>query len=288
MGHRSILGIVCGFCTIGLTAVHAEIPITAKYDSAWTEKDGIYTLDYPGKGYPALKLSFPVQKGKTYCFSCETRMDSPSRRVEGLYGVPGGQFEPYRNFLYAEKDGFETIRLYLNPGAKQQLQFRNCKVKKWDGGSTTENLLPNGDFENGHASSVWTIGSWGDPASGGIITPTSDFIQGKQSLKMLTPAPKKVNPLVSVFLPVREKSKLRLTFWAKADTPQGVRLNFDFGKQHGKHLYKLKTFSITSDWLEYEFEYEIPALEKPLVRLHLQREHADGNVWLDLMNLVNK
>ncbi|MBO5307736.1 MAG: hypothetical protein J6C40_07010 [Lentisphaeria bacterium] len=269
----SLVSVLCG----------ADIPLKVKLETPWKAENGTYTLDYSGKLWPKLILSFPAQKGKTYKFSCEVRLKKPVKRMEGLRANPGKEFAPYTHYIYAKADT-EKISINLNPGEPNQLQVRNCKVEEMTA-LPTENLIWNGDFENASFGNVFMIGSWADQASGGRWLASPDFLYGEKSLQIPMPVSGKVNSLVTPDLPVRSNGKVKVTFWAKADKPQGLTVQFDFLGQFKKHLYYLKTFNLNTEWQEYTMEYDIPELQRPLVRLCFSRKHAPGAVWLDMVDL---
>ena len=100
-----------------------------------------------------------------------------------------------------------------------------------------KNLIPDGEFESGAWKPFWRKGRWGDQEAVNVSA-ASDFLQGRNSLKMGEPAKGKVNALVSRHMPARSNQTVVMTLWAKADTPQPLRLNLDFEQQFGKHLYQ--------------------------------------------------
>jgi hypothetical protein len=262
----------------------ADIPLKIRLETPWKAENGTYTLNYTGKLWPKLILSFPAQKGKTYKFSCEVRLEKPVKRMEGLRANPGKEFAPYTHYIYAQADKTEKININLNPGEANRLQIRNCKVEEMTA-LPTENLIWNGDFENASFGNVFMIGSWADQASGGRWLASPDFLYGEKSLQMPAPVSGKVNSLVTPDLPVRSNGKIKVTFWAKAEKPQGLTVQFDFLGQFKKHLYSIKTINLTADWQEYTVEYSIPELQRPLVRLCFTRRHAPGVIWLDMVDL---
>ena len=270
------------FLTLSVSA--DGIPLKVQMDFPWKGKNGTYTLNYPGKLWPKLSLSFPAKQGKTYKFSCEVRLEKPVKRMEGLRANPGKEFAPYTHYIYAQADKTEFIRISLNPGAPNVLQIRNCKVEEMTA-LPTDNLIWNGDFEHDSFGNVFMIGGWADQESGGRLLPSPDFLYGEKSLQMPAPVSGKVNSLVTPDLPVRSNGKIKVTFWAKAEKPQGLTVQFDFQEQFKKHLYFLKTINVPTDWQEYTVEYSIPELQKPLVRLCFTHKHAPGAIWLDMVDL---
>ena len=206
--------------------------------------------------------------------------------VCGLVQVPEKEFLPFTHYQFFRKGNGE-FRVYQNPGPKNTLKFRNLKVERLEEADLKKNLIPDGEFESGAWKPFWQKGRWGDQEAVNVSA-ASDFLQGRNSLKMGEPAKGKVNALVSRHMPARSNQTVVMTLWAKADTPQPLRLNLDFEQQFGKHLYQLKTVALTPEWKEYSFEFKTPELENKRIQLHLQRESFPGDVWIDHVEFREK
>lgn len=268
-------------------AAFAAQPVETKitHEGVWKNAEGVYTQNYPGHDYDSLVFRFPVESDGFYKLSGEFCGTDPVL-VCGLVQVPEKEYLPFTHYQFFRKGNGE-FRIYQNPGPKNTLKFRNLKVERLEEADLKKNLVPDGEFESGAWKPFWREGRWGDQESVNVAAP-SDFLQGKNSLKMGEPAKGKVNALVSRHMPARSNQTVVMTLWAKADTPQPLRLNLDFERQSGKHLYQLKTVALTPEWKEYTFEFKTPELENKRIQLHLQRESFPGDVWIDHVEFREK
>ena len=268
-------------------AAFAAQPVETKitHEGVWKNAEGVYTQNYPGHDYDSLLFRFPVESDGFYKLRGEFCGTDPVL-VCGLVQVPEKEFLPFTHYQFFRKGNGE-FRIYQNPGPKNTLKFRNLKVERLEEADLKKNLIPDGEFESGAWKPFWQKGRWGDQEAVNVSA-ASDFLQGKNSLKMGEPAKGKVNALVSRHMPARSNQTVVMTLWAKADTPQPLRLNLDFEQQFGKHLYQLKTVALTPEWKEYTFEFKTPELENKRIQLHLQRESFPGDVWIDHVEFREK
>lgn len=268
-------------------AAFAAQPVETKitHEGVWKNAEGVYTQNYPGHDYDSLLFRFPVESDGFYKLSGEFCGTDPVL-VCGLDQSPEKEFLPFTHYRFFGKGNGE-FRIYQNPGPKNTLKFRNLKVERLEEADLKKNMIPDGEFESGAWKPFWRKGRWGDQEAVNVSA-ASDFLQGRNSLKMGEPAKGKVSALVSRHMPARSNQTVVMTLWAKADTPQPLRLNLDFEQQFGKHLYQLKTVALTPEWKEYSFEFNVQELENKRIQLHLQRESFPGDVWIDHVEFREK
>lgn len=158
-----------------------------------------------------------------------------------------------------------------------------------------KNLLPNGDFEAGNEFFNYSTGK----KDGLSVVPSTDFLSGEKSLKIV----KKANAWIAVQaknpLPVIPGKTIHLTFWmksAKGTVPGSATIDFSQPVQN-HHLYKTFNFQIEPEWKEFSFEYAVPAdveahtgLKAGLCRLRfgLKNSADEAEAYLDGIEFVLK
>ncbi|MBL8994533.1 MAG: hypothetical protein JNM63_14405, partial [Spirochaetia bacterium] len=155
-----------------------------------------------------------------------------------------------------------------------------------------ENLLPNADFESVSGD---TISDWELTTKGGAATASKDgnFTRGNYSawLKSATddPDPAKRMPVtIKGFIPLAKIQLDReygLTFFARAEKAGQVMkvIYYTDPLPGGDHWYKIKEFTLTTDWKKYSFDEHVPAASewKERKKFSIAFQIAYGSAFVD-------
>lgn len=162
-----------------------------------------------------------------------------------------------------------------------------------------ENLLPNADFENIDGD---TISGWELTTKGGAATPSKEgnFTRGTYSayLKSATedPDPAKRMPVtIKGFIPIPKIQLDRdygLTFFARGEKAGQVMkvIYYTDPLPGGDHWYKIKEFTLTTDWKKYTFDERLPGAAewKERKKFSIAFQIAYGSAFVDDAVLVVK
>lgn len=80
-------------------------------------------------------------------------------------------------------------------------------------------------------------------------------------------------------IPLQEKQRYRLSFWAKASSPQAIELVLK-----GDNSWS-QTYDLTTDWREYTYDFEAAQTERAAT-LAFYLGRSTGKVWFDSVRLV--
>ncbi len=291
--NRLAIGLLGCFGIIAASAA----PVEATPNNGWKAADGGWTIDYPGQGYPRLSCRTPVKPETFYRINWRktaaggetpiSLMRLNSARPQEIH-CGGGRGTYY---WYSGSETELKFDFYFNPGPSGTVRISGVEVTEVASEALTENLLPNGDWENGAPADFWTPG-WGVREWYASLVSSPGFLSGEKSL-LLAPAPEgRRYAIISGYMPAVPGMTVELRFWAKADREATLVANIDCqspSKQEGKHLYKLQSFKLDTDWREYVLRFELPtdlavypALADRAARIHFGRETgSEGNIWLD-------
>lgn len=283
----------------------AGIPVTLSATSvemtpgnAWSAEAGGWMIDYAGTGWAMLPGRIAVSPDAFYRISW--RKDALSGPNSAVPIMELNTLRPQRvdctenrgtHCWYSGTESELKFRFYFNPGKTGKVRISEVKVEEIPPESLTENLLPNGDWENGNLSDFWQPG-WGIREWYASIVPSPDFLNGEKSLHLSSAPEKRRYAVISGYMPAVPGSTVELRFWAKADREASLVANIDCqspAKQTGTHLYKLQAFRLDTDWREYVLRFKLPtdrtvypALADCAARIHFGRETGiDGDIWID-------
>ena len=198
----------------------------------------------------------------------------------------GADYAPFN--LYFCTNALENPKIFfnINPGPAGDIAVRNLKLDEV--ANLGDNLLPNGDFENGNGFRPY-LAKFEKCMS---IVPSPSFFSGTKSLKLTKSANEGAEVRSIAWLPAVPGKTIVVKFWAKSEngTIPGY-MYLDFGRGgHKKHLYKPYNFNIEPEWKEIVLEYAVPtdtdtwtALKDGLCRLHigLSKTAEAGAAFID-------
>ena len=294
---------VCGLAISTTASAFQPVNFNVAEDAPWQKNAGGYTISYSGENYPTLEIAADVKQNTYYLLEFQSRMEGKqslniSFLQSGTTCEPSTEFAHITRYWFSGNNSKIKCRIYLNPGPKAIVEVKDISLQELAESDLKKNLLPECEFESNAFKTFWERGGWGDPVYGGSSEASPAFLKGEKSLCFIKPEVKKESALVSASMPVIPGSNIILTFWAKADQRQSLRLNFDFQSITGiggDHLYQLKEIALGTEWQEYSFEYTVPAdktkypaLAEQMLRIHLQRTNAPGNIWIDSMEFKQK
>lgn len=82
-------------------------------------------------------------------------------------------------------------------------------------------------------------------------------------------------------IPLRKNKHYKLTFEAKADDVRGITTQFGGGPERGWSKYsELNSSSLTTEWKEYEYSFDMASTSDPYARLEVNLGQAGSNVYI--------
>ena len=277
---------LAAFAALAAAAVAMEI--TVRSNKPWKAAgNGEYTINFDGgKTWPSIDLkSQEIKPDKFYRLSFEAKASGAANTQTGITGMRGGKrstdyttwragadYAPFN--LYFCTNALENPKIFfnINPGPAGDIAVRNLKLDEV--ANLGDNLLPNGDFENGNDFTPYSA-KYEKTMS---VVPSPSFFSGTKSLKLTKSANEGAEVRSIAWLPAVPGKTIVVKFWAKSEngTIPGY-MYLDFGRGgHKKHLYKPYNFNIEPEWKEIVLEYAVPtdtdtwtALKDGLCRLRI-------------------
>ncbi len=285
-----------------LTAAAVATEITVHPNKPWKAAgNGEYIIHFDGgKTWPSIDLkSGEIKPDTFYRLSFKAKASGAVNTQAGITGVCGGKrltdctswragadYAPFD--LYFCTNGLESPRIFfnINPGPAGDIAIRGIKLDEV--ANPGENLLPNGDFENGNDF----VPSSEKHAGNISIVPSPSFFSGQNSLKLVKPENEYTEIQSVSNLPAVPGKTVAVRFWAKSEGEAVAGCMFlDFWRTgHKNHLFKRHDFSIEPEWKEIVFKYTVPddtetwtALKDGLCRLRigLRRNGSAATAYID-------
>lgn len=206
---------------------------------------------------------------------------------------PTAEFRKYTVYFFSgEKPEKENPYIYFNPSDPFQMEIRNIKLDEMtDDLLYGENLLPQGDFEEGSIVFV--------PVKKGMspcakIVDNANFLSGEKSL-LWDCIPGKTTELISGFVPAIPGKEVEVRFYAKSENAVKLTVQLDFWMRDSKHFYRAFNFKPEKDWKEFSLKLNIPddtekykALSRHLMKICLRGRplSADSNarIYIDCIS----
>lgn len=291
---------LAAFAALAAAAVATEI--TVRPNKPWKAAgNGEYTINFDGgKTWPSIDLkSQEIKPDKFYRLSFDAKASGAANTQTGITGMRGGKrstdyttwragadYAPFN--LYFCTNALENPKIFfnINPGPAGDVAVRNLKLDEV--ANLGDNLLPNGDFENGNDFRPYSA-KYEKTMS---VVPSPSFFSGTKSLKLTKSANEGAEVISLAWLPAVPGKTIVVKFWAKSEngTIPGY-MYLDFGRGgHKKHLYKPYNFNIEPEWKEIVLEYAVPtdtdtwtALKDGLCRLRvgLSKTAEAGAAFID-------
>jgi len=197
----------------------------------------------PKQGDAKATLTFSCDAGRN-CFACPV---SSKRAL--CYG-----------YVYAPKDGQMSFSLSAASAKKSAFEARDVSVCALKAEELSDSLLLDGDFEiSGDVPAGW---SRSDAKTTGLsITPNTEFLAGKQCMRVEFSPEKKLGGIVSTRVPVVLGKEYTLKLWAKSDSgasfEAGVQTWSVFGHK-GAHFNTAGKFRAGPEWRELSLKFQVP------------------------------
>ena len=168
----------------------------------------------------------------------------------------------HQQIFYSKAGGLAELIFSLPKNKKCTAEIRGIELAEVPESELTGNLYPEGDAED---SAIGT-GNWNllshelpDLLS---IEPNKDFLAGEWNFALkISPVKKGAVGIKSRYIPITPGKKYRFSFWAKANRKTGLHYIISLWspeKHSGKHFWKRSLAVLSTEWMPYSMEVEIP------------------------------
>ena len=286
-----------------------DLQITASppWQEAIDNEQKCYTLEYSGQGWPGLSFSPVIKPDNYYMVSWKMKSSVEEKEtqfalVAELSGKSGNasyvltkDWSDYTWYFYSGKASNINLRLNANPGAAKTITLKDVKVTLVTPEMLSQNLLTDGNFENGSGIPANWWKTWDTTVNPAVISGSQGFISGEKSMEVNFAAQDKgVAGIQCIQMPAVPGKEFEFKFWAKSESDYAISMSLQAWSQFGhtgEHFYKFEKFKITPEWKEYSLRATIPTdvakypdLKDQVMFISITGEKGQtGKVWFDDM-----
>jgi len=260
-------------CAGLVSAADPVITPVAPWTAATLADGPGYAIDYPGTGWPALRLEAAVEPDSHYVMEWRMKgsLSEPDTLTEAeavaelTYKASvrlGDGWGSHRMHFHSGKATTVKANLHLNPGPARRIEVQGLALRKLAPADLQANQVPDGDFEKAAAALPGWRSAHGAKAFRAALAPSRDFMWGERALQFDGSDPEASEARIqSVALPAAPGAEVELKFWARAeaDTAISAGINGWFNPHQGQHFYKDQLFRIGTAWKSYAIRTRIPA-----------------------------
>ncbi len=282
---------------ITFSALFAEEKFQIRTSGGWLKTDNGITLDYGSAKKGAVYLTQNVTPNTIYKIAWKVERSHSDVPIPVLFVENTRkhvvQFDGANRVHYWNSGNETTLKLRfdISGGKPGKLRLSDICVKKIEPDELKQNMILNGDWEQGGVADFWQSRDAGVIPGCAELVNSSDFFSGSRSLCLKPSAQKPGYSIRSAYMPIIPGKTFVLTFWAKSDIDTTLTCSLDCSSptniHEGKHPHKISNFKLTPDWNEYRLEYSVPsdlsvypALKDGVARIWFSHT-GKGSIYLD-------
>lgn len=310
LGFMSRVALLLIVMAMGAVAEDLPVKVTAPWTKHREDGGTVYSLAVT-TGWPKLTAEVDTKAGSYYRVTWKMKSSIGGRATKTPFQLtltPDGEqdysygfslspeWESYAAYFYAKGSTRFKMDFFINPETELTVSLKNIEISEVGVDQFKENMLPDGNFENGLAvPAAWKANNREGKFQPPMIAPLKDFTSGEKSLCVEMDG---AGEIASIYLPVELGRSVSFKFWAKADQEcQITAIIQGYAVRHtGSHFYKGKKLKVDTDWKEYEVTIEVPTetdkypdlLYKTMYLCLGWGKEAKGKIYFDEMSFTSK